>query len=62
MQTNDSYLKLSTFPDKELINKCVMDVTNLLQEYPPIKIYGKICNQRRCIGFLAYKSIGYYYY
>jgi len=44
IQTKDSYLKLHNFYDKELLKKCVIDVTNLLDEYPPIKIFGKICH------------------
>ena len=61
MQTKDSYLKFFYFPDKELLEKCVMDVTNLLNEYPPIKIFGKTCHQRRCVGFFSDQSIGYQY-
>ena len=34
MQTKDSYLKFYHFPDKELLEKCVMDVTNLLRRVP----------------------------
>ena len=61
IQTKDSYLKFHNLYDKELLKKCVIDVTNLLDEYPPIKIYGKICHQRRCVGFFSDKSIGYQY-
>ena len=61
IKTEDSYLKLFNFDNKELLKKCVMDVTNLLNEYPPVKIFGKICHQRRCVGFFSDDSIGYYY-
>ena len=61
LQTKNSYLKFYNFIDKELINKCVIDVTNLLDEYPPIKMYGKICHQRRCVGFFSGESKGYKY-
>ena len=61
IQTKESYLKFHNLYDKELLKKCVIDVTNLLDEYPPIKIYGKICHQRRCIGFFSDNSIGYQY-
>jgi len=61
MQTKDSFLKFYNFQDKELLKKCVMDVTNLLDEYPPIRIFGKICHQRRCVGFFSDKSKGYKY-
>ena len=61
LQTKNSYLKFYNFIDKELINKCVIEVTNLLDEYPPIKMYGKICHQRRCVGFFSDESKGYKY-
>ncbi len=61
IQTKDSYLKLFNFDNKELLKKCVIDITNLLDEYPPIKIYGKTCHQRRCVGFFSDDSIGYQY-
>ena len=57
----ESYLKIQDFEDRELIKKCVTDVTNILDEYPPIKIYGKICYQRRCVGFFSNESKGYQY-
>lgn len=57
IQTNHSYLKTLAFDNKELLSECVRDVTNLL----PIKVYGKECRQRRCIGFFSDESIGYKY-
>lgn len=32
-----------------------------MEEYPPIKVYGKDCRQRRCIGFFSNESMGYKY-
>jgi alkylated DNA repair dioxygenase AlkB len=62
IQSKDSYLKLFNFDNKELLKKCVIDITNLLDEYPPpIKIYGKTCHQCRCVGFFSDDSIGYQY-
>ena len=61
IQTKDSRLKFHNFTDKELLKKCVIDVTNLLNEYPPIKNRGRICHQRRCVGFFSNESIGYQY-
>lgn len=57
----NSFLYVSEFDDKELVKKCVADVTDLLHEYPPVIIYGKVCNQRRCVGFFSNESEGYYY-
>ena len=61
MQTDKSFLKFQEFPDKELLEKCVRDITENLDEYPPIKIFGKICHQRRCVGFFSNESVGYKY-
>jgi len=61
INTDKSFLKLSKFDDTELIEKCVKNITNNLQEYPEIKIFGKICHQRRCVGFFSDKSKGYNY-
>ena len=61
IQTHQSYLKTIPFDNKKLLNECVKDVTNLLEEYPPIKVYGKDCRQRRCIGFFSDESMGYKY-
>ena len=60
-KTDTSELKFQEFPDKELLERCVADVRENLDEYPPIKIFGKICHQRRCVGFFSDKSIGYKY-
>lgn len=60
-KTHQSELKIQEFPDQELLEKCVADVTENLDEYPPIKIFGKICHQRRCVGFFSDESIGYKY-
>lgn len=56
-----SFLKFSEFPERELIDKCVADVADNLDEYPCIKVYGKVCHQRRCVGFFSNESKGYYY-
>ena len=61
IKTDKSFLKLEQFEDIELIKKCVKDTINNLQEYPEIKIFGKICRQRRCVGFFSDKSKGYNY-
>lgn len=61
LNTKKSELIFYKFQDKTLLDSCVEEITNQLNEYPPIKIYGKICNQRRCIGFFSNDSIGYQY-
>lgn len=61
MNTEKSFLKISKFNDKELLQDCVNYVNDKLEEYPKIQIYGKDCHQRRCIAFFSNESIGYLY-
>ena len=61
IQTENSFLKFQEYPNKELIDQCIEDITDKLDEYPTIKIFGKICHQRRCVGFFSDESIGYRY-
>ena len=61
IETEESSLILCKFENKELLTRCVIDVNSLLEEYPLIKVYGKNCKQRRCIGFFSNESIGYNY-
>jgi alkylated DNA repair dioxygenase AlkB len=63
MQTERSFLKFEEFPDKELLEKCVADVTDNLDINPPLgrKMFGKDCFMRRGVGFFSDESIGYYY-
>ena len=61
LTTKKSKLVFYKFQDTPLLDTCVEEITSQLDEYPPIKIYGKICHQRRCIGFFSNKSIGYQY-
>ena len=42
IKTDKSFLRLEQFKDIELIKNCVKDTINNLQEYPEIKIFGKI--------------------
>lgn len=53
IDNNDVYIKL--------IDNCIEDIKNKLDIKPEIKIYNKIVNQRRDVGFFSSKSIGYYY-
>jgi alkylated DNA repair dioxygenase AlkB len=61
IKTDKSFLKLDKFNDTDLIKECVKNIIDNLQEYPEIKIFGKICRQRRCVGFFSDKSKGYNY-
>lgn len=61
IETPRSHLKFVNFTNKELLDQCVIDTETNLDEYPPIKIFGKLCHQRRCVGFFSNESIGYRY-
>ena len=61
IETPKSYLKFVDFSNKELLDQCVKDTESNLDEYPPIKIFNRICHQRRCVGFFSDESIGYRY-
>ncbi len=68
IQTNKSFLTKFNLSDivgceitQEFMAKCVADIEDKLDVKPPIKIYDKIINQRRDVGFFSDKSIGYQY-
>ena len=61
LESDTSFLRFQDFPDKLLLEECVVDVRDMLDEYPPIIIFGKICHQRRCVGFFSNHSRGYFY-
>jgi alkylated DNA repair dioxygenase AlkB len=61
MQTEQSFLNFTEFPNKALLKNCVAEVTTELDEYPEIRVFGKQCRQRRCVGFFSNESKGYYY-
>ncbi len=46
---------------RHLIEECVHTVDTELDHHPEIKVYGKICYQRRSIGFYSDVSSGYNY-
>lgn len=45
----------------ELLEKCVQEVDSELDYRPEIRIFGKICHQKRSIGFYSDKSVRYNY-
>jgi alkylated DNA repair dioxygenase AlkB len=56
-----AFLDKGLFINKELLEKCIIDVESQLEEKPEIIIFGKKCKQQRNIGFFSDKSIGYKY-
>ena len=62
METDRSFLKFQEFTDKQLLEKCVADVTDNLDINPRLgRMFGKECFMRRGVGFFSNESIGYYY-
>lgn len=47
--------------DEKLLSDCIEYIDSLLDIKPPIKIFDKIVNQRRDVGFFSSTSIGYYF-
>ena len=56
-----AFLDKGIFINKELLQNCITDVESQLEVRPEIIIFGKICKQRRNVGFFSNKSIGYTY-
>ena len=61
IESDKSYLSISSFTKTKLLDNCVKDIDTKLFENPEIIVYGKKCNQHRSIGFFSNSSIGYYY-
>ena len=56
-----AFLDKGNFINKELLEKCIMDIEPQLEERPEIIIFGKKCKQQRNVGFFSNESIGYKY-
>ena len=56
-----AFLDKVNFINKELLEKCIIDIEPLLEQRPEIIVFGKICKQQRNVGFFSDKSIGYKY-
>ena len=56
-----AFLDKGNFINKELLEKCIIDIEPQLEERPEIIIFGKICKQQRNVGFFSNESIGYKY-
>jgi len=62
IKTDRSFLKFQEFTDRELLERCVKDVTDNVDINPPLRrMFGKDCFMRRGVGFFSDESIGYYY-
>lgn len=61
LQTKDSILFYDKFENNELLEKCILDMTDKLVVNPKSKIYNKEITFHRSIGFFSDTSIGYKY-
>jgi len=52
---------MGMFYDQDLIQQCVGETESLLEEKPPLVIFGKPAKQPRNVGFFSDFSIGYKY-
>lgn len=61
IETDKSFLRVEKFTDRQLLDECIHQVDNLLLKNLPIKVFNKVCYQRRSIGFFSNTSKGYEY-
>jgi alkylated DNA repair dioxygenase AlkB len=61
LETPTSALTLRRFNDAALLARCVADVRGALLETPEIIVFGRVCHQRRNVGFFSDTSAGYPY-
>jgi alkylated DNA repair dioxygenase AlkB len=62
-ESNDktAFLSKGIFDNYKLLTQCIYEFEPLLDHNPEILIFGKPCNQHRCVGFFSDTSIGYKY-
>ena len=62
ISTNSSSLVIHSLKDSGyIVDNSVSDIKPLLNDYPEIIVYGRMCKQRRSIGFFSDESVGYKY-
>lgn len=62
IKTQKSFLDKYSFSKyEELLDQCVEDVEDILPKKPGIIIGGKMCRQKRNVGFFSNESKGYKY-
>jgi alkylated DNA repair dioxygenase AlkB len=60
-ENETSSLQFGMFADQDLVEQCVLETASLLEEKPPLVIFGKPARQPRNVGFFSNTSIGYKY-
>jgi len=61
IETENSSLQFGLFENQDLLEQCVHETSSLLEEKPPLIIFGKPARQPRNVGFFSNTSIGYKY-
>lgn len=61
IKTDKSSLLHGVYENFNLIDECVGEISDKLIKNPPIVVYGKVCYQRRSVGFFSDVSEGYYF-
>jgi alkylated DNA repair dioxygenase AlkB len=61
IETENSSLQFGIFENYSLLEQCVDETQSLLEEKPPLIIFGKPARQPRNVGFFSNTSIGYKY-
>lgn len=61
IETKTSSLQIGMFENQELVEQCVIETKNLLEERPQLVMFGKPACQPRNVGFFSDTSIGYKY-
>jgi alkylated DNA repair dioxygenase AlkB len=62
VKTEKSFLNISSYEEhKDLIDRCIEDVSYCLDIKPSIQFMGKTVSQQRDVGFFSNESVGYYY-
>ena len=61
IKTDKSYLRVGDFSDRELLERCKLEIVGLLNVRPEITVFGRKCHQHRNVGFFSDESVGYKY-
>ena len=62
VKTEKSFLNISSYEEhKDLIDRCIEDVSYCLDIKPSIQFMGKTVSQQRDVGFFSNESVGYFY-
>lgn len=61
IKTEHSYLGKIDVDIDELLVNCISEIEGKLEIEPSIRVFGRVCSQRRNVGFFSDTSVGYYF-